>query len=288
MKIGFIGIGLMGGPLARNLIRAGKEVLFFARNKEHIEKTLSAGTTGNLACSIDELSDCDIVFTCLPLPKTVKDVMIGENNSGLLNKLKENAVYIDTSTIDPATGSELEKYANDRNIKFLACTLGKGPAQAELAEEPLFVGGEESVFKSMKEVLEIVGSPVHYLGGTTQSYAFKIISNMIGMTNLAVLAEGVHLAKHAGIEVHQFLKLLADTGADSNQLTRRGEFIADEDFANRFAVDLTLKDLRLGCDMAKDWNYKPYFTQTARDFYAKAVEEGYAKEDACAVYKVLK
>ena len=288
MTIGFIGIGLMGGPLARNLIRAGKEVYFYARNKEHIEKTLGAGTTGRLVSSIDELAGCDIVFTCLPLPQTVKSVMLGENKDGLLYKMKAGSTYIDTSTIDPASGSKLEAAANKRGIGFLGCTLGLGPAQAEAAAEPIFAGGNEAVFNQLKPVLELIGSPIHYLGGCKQSYAFKIISNMIGMTNVAVLAEGIHMAECAGIELHQFLKLLADTGANSNQLTRRGPRLADKDYAPQFAVDLTLKDMRLGCDMAQQWHYKPYFTQTARDFYKQASDEGYGKEDAIAVYKVLK
>ncbi len=286
MKFGFIGIGLMGGPLARNLIRARKDVYFFARNKEHIEKTLAAGTTGHLVNSISDLKDCDVIFTCLPLPQTVKSVMI--ENNGLLNHMKQGSFYIDTSTIDPVTGKELEKYAKERKIGFLGCTLGKGPDQAEQAQEPMFVGGDKAVFDKVKDILNMIGSPVHYLGGVEQSYAFKIISNMVGMTNLAVLAEGIHMAECAGIEVHQFLKLLADTGGDSNQLARRGNLIADKDFANRFAVDLTLKDLKMGCNMAKEWDYKPYFSEKARDFYKEASEKGHGKEDACAVYKVLK
>ena len=256
MKIGFIGIGLMGGPLARNLIRAGREVLFFARNKEHIEKTLSAGTTGKLVSSVRDLADCDIVFTCLPL--------------GLLNHMKPHSVYIDTSTIDPHTAGEIEAYAAQKNIHYLGCTLGLGPAQAELAQEPIFAGGDKATFDRCKDILDIIGSPVHYLGGVKQAYAFKIISNMVGMTNLAVLAEGIHLAQRSGIDTNQFLELL------------------EKDFANRFAVDLTLKDLTLGCDMAKKMNYTAQFTEKARDFYKQAKEEGYGKEDCCAVYKVLK
>ena len=113
MKIGFIGIGLMGGPLARNLIRAGREVSFFARNKEHIEKTLSVGTTGKLVSSVRDLADCDIVFTCLPLPQTVKAVMMEDD--GLLNHMKPHSVYIDTSTIDPHTAGEIEAYAAQKH-----------------------------------------------------------------------------------------------------------------------------------------------------------------------------
>lgn len=286
MKIGFIGIGLMGGPLARNLIRSGKEVYFFARNKEHIEKTLSAGTTGKLVSSVKDLADCDIIFTCLPLPQTVKSVMIDDD--GLLNCMKEGSVYIDTSTIDPQTAGEIEIYARQKDIHYLGCTLGLGPTQAELAQEPIFAGGDEKIFKQYKPVLDIIGSPVYYLGGVKQAYAFKIISNMVGMTNLAVLAEGIHLAQHAGIDEKQFLELLACTGGDSNQLHRRGPLIIEKDFANRFAVDLTLKDLTLGCKMAQEMEYTPHFTEKARDFYKQAKDEGYGKEDCCAVYKVLK
>lgn len=286
MKIGFIGIGLMGGPLARNLIRSGKEVYFFARNKEHIEKTLSAGTTGKLVSSVKDLADCDIIFTCLPLPQTVKSVMIDDD--GLLNCMKEGSVYIDTSTIDPQTAGEIETYARQKGIHYLGCTLGLGPAQAELAQEPIFAGGDEKIFKQYKPVLDIIGSPVYYLSGVKQAYAFKIISNMVGMTNLAVLAEGIHLAQHAGIDEKQFLELLACTGGDSNQLHRRGPLIIEKDFANRFAVDLTLKDLTLGCKMAQEMEYTPHFTEKARDFYKQAKDEGYGKEDCCAVYKVLK
>lgn len=285
MKIGFIGIGLMGGPLARNLIRAGKEVYIYGRNQQHINKVLSAGTTGKAVKNINDLAICDIIFTCLPLPQTVKSIMI--ENNGLLNQLKSGSIYIDTSTIDPSTAIEIEQYAIHRNVHYIACTLGLGPAQAETASEPLFVGGNKEIFTKIMPILNLIGSPVHYLGGVVQAYAFKIISNMIGMTNLAILAEGIHLAQKANIDIEQFLTLLAQTGGDSNQLSRRGPAIANNDFSNRFAVDLTLKDLTLGCNMAKDFNYTPIFSQKSRELYQKASEQGYGAEDCCAIYKVL-
>lgn len=286
MKIGFIGIGLMGGPLARNLIRAGKEVYIYGRNQQHINKVLSAGTTGKVVKNINDLAICDIIFTCLPLPQTVKSIMI--ENNGLLSQLKPGSIYIDTSTIDPKTATEIETYAKNHQIGFLGCTLGLGPAQAEKAKEPIFAGGDKIVFEKMLPLLNLIGAPVHYLGGVIQAYAFKIISNMIGMTNLAVLAEGIHLAQNAGIDTHQFLELLAQTGGNSNQLTRRGTLIADQDFANRFAVDLTLKDLTLGCNMAKEFNYTPIFSKQSQELYAKASQEGYGNEDCSAIYKILK
>lgn len=285
MKIGYIGLGLMGGALARNLIRAGKDVAVFDLQQASIDRTLSVGTSGHSVKNARELSDCDIVFTSLPLPKHILGTMVGQDC--LLNHMKKGSAYIDVSTIDPKTAETVENYAKERGISFLACPLGKGPAQAEKAEQPIFAGGDMAVFNSLKPVLEIVGSPIYYLGGVRQAYAFKLISNMIGMTNLAVLAEGIHLAETAGLDGKQFQKLLAETGANSAQLQMRGAEIRQRDFANKFGVDLALKDVRLGCEMAAEWGYQANFTQLAQDFYEQASKAGYGKEDCNAVFKVL-
>lgn len=286
MKIGYIGLGLMGGPLARNLIRASQNVLVYDLSKDAVALTLAAGTSGRAAASIEELEDCDVVFTSLPLPVHIKDVMMSADK-GLLNKMKKGSVYIDVSTIDPATAEEVEKYAGERGISFIASPLGKGPAQAEKAEEPIFAGGNKTSFEKVLPLLKIVGSPVHYLGGVKQAYAFKLISNMIGMTNLAVLAEGLRIGEQAGIDAKQFQELLAETGANSFQLQVRGPWILNNDFGNRFGVSLALKDVRLGCEMADGWNYDARFTKLAQEFYKKADQAGLGKEDCNAVYKVL-
>ena len=106
----------MGGPLARNLIRAGKEVKVFDLNEESIKRTLAVGTTGVGVKSADELADCDVVFTSLPLPVHIKSTMIGEN--GLLNKMKEGSVYIDVSTIDPQTAQEFRRLCSSKRHWF--------------------------------------------------------------------------------------------------------------------------------------------------------------------------
>ncbi|GAB6159272.1 2-hydroxy-3-oxopropionate reductase [Desulfotomaculum varum] len=285
MKYGYIGLGLMGGPLARNLIRAGKEVMVFDLSQAAIERTLAAGTTGKAAKDVAELADCDVVFTSLPLPKHLEQTMLGE--SGLLSKMKAGAVYIDVSTIDPQTARKLADFAAGRGIEFLACPLGKGPAQAEKAEQPIFAGGKKETFDKMLATLKIVGNPVYYLGDVEQAYAFKLISNMVGMTNLAVLAEGLRIGEKAGIDPKLLVELLADTGANSFQLQVRGPWIINNDFANRFGVSLALKDVRLGCEMADNWGYDAKFTKLAKSCYEDAEKQGLGNEDCCAVYKVV-
>lgn len=285
MKIGYIGLGLMGGPLARNLIRAEQNVLVYDLSDDAVKRTLEAGTTGSSANSIDDMADCDVIFTSLPLPSHIKDVMMSDN--GLLTKMKKDSIYVDVSTIDPGTAEEIEIFAKKRGIGFVGCPLGKGPAQAEKAEQPIFAGGDKASFNKVLPILNIIGAPVHYLGGVKQAYAFKLISNMVGMTTLAVMAEGLRLGEQAGIEAEQFHELLAETGANSFQLQVRGQWILNNDFANRFGVNLALKDVRLGCEMADSWGYDARFTKQAKKFYEKAQEEGLGKEDCNAVYKVL-
>ena len=286
MLFGFIGVGAMGGGLARNLIRAGKEVLVFDLSLEAIQRTLDAGTSGKAAKDVKELADADVVFTSLPLPKHLEEVMLGED--GLLNAMKPGSTYIDVSTIDPQTARKLSDAAEAKGINFLECPLGKTPAQAEKAEEPIFVGGKKEVYEKMKEVLNIVGSPVYYMGEVEAATALKLISNLIGMTNLAVLAEGIRIGEKAGIEPKFLVELLDDTGAKSFQMDVRGPWIAGGDFASRFGLDLALKDVRLGCEMAQAWGIDAKTMKVALDYFKQASAEGLGKEDCNAIYKVIK
>jgi 3-hydroxyisobutyrate dehydrogenase-like beta-hydroxyacid dehydrogenase len=286
MLFGFIGVGAMGGGLARNLIRAGKEVLVFDINPQAVNDTLAAGSTAKAAEAVEDLAAADFVFTSLPLPQHLETVMLGEN--GLLSRMKKGSTYIDVSTIDPRTARKLSDAAEEAGVRFLECPLGKTPAHAEKAEEPIFVGGKKEVFDEVREVLEIVGAPLYYMGEVEASCALKLISNLIGMTNLVVLAEGVRIGQKAGIDPEFLLELLDDTGAKSFQMDVRGPWIAAGDFNSRFGLDLALKDVRLGCEMAEAWENDAKTMRVALDYFKMASESGHGKEDCNAVYKIIK
>jgi len=286
MLFGFIGVGQMGGGLARNLIRAQKDVLVYDLNPEAVEQTLAAGTTGRAAARVDELAATDVVFTSLPLPQHLESVMLGAK--GLLAKMRKGATYIDVSTIDPGTARKLCDAAEAKGLNFLECPLGKTPAHAEKAEEPIFVGGRKAVYEKLRGTLQIIGKPVYYLGEVEASCAVKLISNLIGMTNLAVLAEGIRIGEKAGIAPKVLLELLNDTGAKSFQMDVRGPWIASDDFKSRFGLDLALKDVRLGCEMARTWGNDAGTMQVALDYLKKGSEAGHGKEDCNAIYKIIK
>lgn len=284
MKIGFIGLGKMGGGLARNLIRAGYDVVVYDLSTEAVSKTVQLGGRAS-ASAAGAASDADCLFTSLPMPADLENLLLGDK--GLYRLMKPGATLIDVSTIDPQTARKLADGAEERGLSFLACPLGKGPAQAEEGSEPIFAGGKKEVYAKWLDVLKKIGNPVYYSGDVEQSTAFKLISNLIGMTNLAVLSEGLKIGEKAGIEPALLQELLKDTGADSFQLKVRGPWILNDDFAPRFSVNLALKDVRLGVGMAENWGQAAEFCKLALNYYIEAREKGFGNEDCNAVYKVI-
>jgi len=283
MEFGFIGVGVMGGPLARNLIRAGLRVHVYNRSAEGRERTLAAGITGVPALTIADLAPCDVVFSCLPLPEHVRGKMLGPD--GAYAVLRPGAVHVELSTIDPGTARALAEEAGKRGIAYVQCTLGKTPAHAERAEEPMFLGGDQAAIKALASVWPVIGVP-HNVGGIEASCAVKLVSNLIGMANLAVLSEGVRIGMAAGVDGETLLELLADTGANSFQLSARGSSMVHSAYEPaRFALDLALKDMRLGCAMARDLGIAPALLEQAFARYAQASAAGLGAQDCAAVHE---
>jgi len=284
MQIGFIGLGRMGSGLAKNLLKAGYTLHVYDISQQAVKSLVALGAQ-SASSALELVHSCDVLFTSLPLPQDVETLLLGD--TGCLNALPADSVVIDVSTIDPQTARRLADAATQIGKHFLACPLGKGPAQAAEGTEPIFAGGEHAIFERYRPLLEAIGKPVYYLGDVEQSTAFKLISNLIGFANMAVLAEGITLGLKAGIEPQLLQTLLADTGADSYQLKLRGPFILNDDYAPRFSVALTAKDLRLAVAMAHAWNIEPTFGAQASTLYQQALALGLGNEDAAAIYKIV-
>lgn len=287
MKIGFIGLGKMGSGLAKNLVRNNKSVILYDLNEQAVQEVIKEGGTGIKAQSLKDLYDVEVLFTSLPMPKDLEQLYLADDQ-GLFHHLKPGTLCVELSTIDPKTARTLFDAAKAYNIDYLQCTLGLTPKQANEGTEPMYVGGEKEVFERIQPVLKLIAGDIAYLGEVETSAAFKLLSNLIGMTNLVVLSEGIRIAEKAGLNQEQMLNLLLETGALSFQMKVRGPWIIHGDFDNRFGLSLALKDVRLGIEMAKVWHSQVDTMMTALNYYEKAYEEGYGMEDCNAVYKVVK
>lgn len=282
MELGFIGVGKMGGGLAANLLLHGYVVKVYDVQASAVERLTALGAIA-AASPAEAAAGVDGLFTSLPLPRDVETVLADQ----VLPTLTRPTTVLDVSTIDPITARTLKTRLAAKGHGFLACPLGKGPAQAAEGTEPIFCGGDRALFDRWEGILRQIGDPVYYLGDVEQSTAFKLVSNLIGLTNLAVLAEGLALGVRAGIPMTLLQTLLADTGAASYQLQLRGPWIEQGDYAPRFSVDLTLKDLRLAAQMAETFGMSAPLGHQAVALYAAAHDAGFGAEDAGAVFKLL-
>jgi 3-hydroxyisobutyrate dehydrogenase len=279
--IGFIGAGNMGGAVARRLASGGWPVRVYDPDPAAVDRCVAVGAVA--AADLQESArDAGVVITSLPTPEIL------ETTVGLiLGTLKDGATILDISTVDPGTATRVAERVGAAGAHFVSCTLGKGPAQAEQGDIPLFIGGESAVVARLQPLLHRMGSSVHDMGSVEAAATFKIVSNLIGMTNLAVLVEGYALARRAGIPDEIFDQALKETGGTSYQQEVRLPWIMKRDWSPRFGVDLALKDLRLAVDSAWRWKIPVPVGSAALAQLAAASIHGMGSEDVVALAKVV-
>lgn len=284
MKIGFIGVGNMGAPVARNLIRLGHDVIVLDPNQTAVSGVLATGNTGKAATDTGDLVEAEIIFTCLPMPQHVIDVSMGKN--GFHNIVKPNTVHIDLSTIDPGTTTKVREHAESCGLEFIQCTQGKSPSDAEKAEQTLYVGGKKEIVDKLWNILFTKISIPYRVNKAEDASTIKIITNMMSTAIITTIAECILVGEKLGMDPKVIVDMCSVTGCNSFQLGVRGPWIAEKDFACRFGLDLARKDVRLGCEMARANGLHLHVIETVLAQYNRAHETGLGSEDTCAIYKV--
>lgn len=286
--IGFIGLGTMGSAIARCLLARGYEVTGYDLSEGARIRAAADGVTVALTAA-EAITGNSIVFSSLPTPDIVNGFW--KANAGAL---AEGATLVETSTIDPKTSRELADFVEgsaapqQRSIRhYVTCTVGKTPAHAEKGEQPFFLGGGAETKRAVLPVLESVSSQVIDMGTVEGAAIFKLISNLLGMTNMVTLAEGYALACSEAIKPDAFEQALRQTGAWSAQCDMRLEMLKDGDFTTKFALDLAAKDIRLSTVAAAENGIPTPTGSAALATYLTAALEGWGDADASAVINAL-
>lgn len=246
MQIGFIGLGIMGKPMVRNLIKAGYRVLVWNRSQPAIDVCASYGATPSTPREIGE--NCDVVITMLPNSPQVKEVMLGE--SGVASFMQPGAVFIDCSSIDPMASKEIGKVLAQKGIEMLDAPVSGGEPKAIDGTLSFMVGGKEEVFEKMKPLFLTMGASAVLCGGIGAGNTTKLANQIVVACNIQAVAEALTLAQKAGVDPEAVFRAIRGGLAGSTVMDAKAPMMIAGDRKPGFKVDLHIKDLANVLDCA--------------------------------------
>ena len=248
MKIAFIGLGIMGKPMEKNLLKAGHQLFVYDRNEATVEELKAAGATA-CASSSETVKDVDAVITMLPNSPHVKSVMLEDDK--LAEKMPKTATFIDCSSINPVASREIAAELAKYGIDMLDAPVSGGQPKAIDGTLSFMVGGKEEVFNKFKPVLEAMGSSVVLCGDVGAGNVTKLCNQTIVAVNIAALAEGLLLGQMCGVEPQMIVEAIKGGLAGSTVMNAKAQMMMDQYFAPGFRIDLHIKDLNNVVDAAK-------------------------------------
>ncbi|MEC4018147.1 2-hydroxy-3-oxopropionate reductase [Streptomyces sp. H27-D2] len=248
-KIAWIGLGIMGSPMAENLIKAGYQVTGYTLEQPKIDRLAAAG--GTAAGSIAEaVKGADVVITMVPASPQVEAIAYGED--GILENAKSGALLIDMSSITPQTSVDLAKAAASKGIKVLDAPVSGGEAGAVEAVLSIMVGGEQADFDNAKPILDALGKTIVLCGPHGSGQTVKAANQLIVAVNIQACAEAVVFLEKSGVDLAAALDVLGGGLAGSTVLTRKKNNFLTRDFAPGFRIDLHHKDMGIVTDAARN------------------------------------
>lgn len=248
MNIGFIGLGVMGKPMAGHLLDAGHEVVVFNRSRGKVDQLVEAGAVG--ATNPAQIGEkADVVVTVLPDSPDVETVLFGAD--GVLTTLRPGTVVIDCSTIAPEAARHIGARLAERDVAFVDAPVSGGEAGAVAGTLAVMMGGETDAVRRAGEVLDAVAATMVHVGPAGAGQLVKAANQMLVAGNIALVAEAVSLLRRTGVEVAAALRVLGGGLAASKVLEVKAPKMLDRDFAPGFRLDLHHKDLKIALAAAE-------------------------------------
>lgn len=285
MRVGFIGLGNMGGPMARNLIAAGHQLVVHdideAKTAPHRE--MGAEWADAPAAAAES---AEVVFTSLPGPQQVEEVALGP--AGIVRGIRPGAVYVDTSTGSPTRIREVAERIEAAGAHMLDAPVSGGTIGAEAGTLAVMVGGDEAVFERVRPLLEVIGQGVSYIGPVGSGTVAKLVHNSISLTTRIVVQEGMALAVKAGVKPGVMLQVLRDAAFGKQTLLAQiPGVVFERDFATpRFTLDLAHKDVSLGLDLAREMGAPMDLAALAAQVQQEGIRRGWGGWDNLATFQL--
>lgn len=246
MKIGLIGLGIMGKAMAKNLIKAGYDLTVNDLNKASVDEVVAAGA--KTAANAEIGARCGVVLTMVPNSPQVKAVMLGEN--GVAAHMKPGSVFIDMSSIDPTVSKEIACELEKKGIEMLDAPVSGGEPKAIDGTLSFMVGGKREVFDQYKDLLGAMGASVVYCGAVGAGNTTKLANQIIVACNIQALSEALTLAKKAGVDPQLVFQAIRGGLAGSTVMEAKAPMMLEGNDKPGFKIDLHIKDLNNALDCA--------------------------------------
>ncbi len=286
MRIGFVGLGIMGSAMALNLVRSGLAVTVWNRSADKCAVLEGLGAT--VADSPRAVSECsDVIIAMMAHPAAVRSVRDGVE--GIVAGLAPGKGYLDMSTVDAETSRESARLAHEKGALFLEAPVAGSRKPAEDATLTIMAAGDRELYDVSQPVLEKMGKKILFLGETGYAARMKLANNLVMCGTLTALCEGMALAAGSGLDTGQLLGIL-DSGAVSNPMFRlKGpQIAANRDFPAAFPLKHMQKDLRLALQLAEETGQPLFSTAIINELYKKALAEKLGDADFAAVSRVIR
>ena len=281
-KIGFIGIGLMGFPMAKNILKAGYSLKAFNRSPNKAEQLKEFGA--EITTSIDDVvNNSDVVITMLTDDTAINEVMDSPN---FLENLKSSATVIDMSSVKPTTATKYGNNLKSKNIKYLDAPVSGGTIGAEEASLAIMVGGEQDVFNEAFDVLKAMGNPT-LVGPVGSGQVSKLANQIIVGLTIGAVAEAIILCEKAGANPNKMIKALSGGWADSKILQTHGKRMIDKDFTPKGRTSVHLKDMNNILECANSHNTHLPISNLVKEMYKTLVDNGQGETDHSSLYKEI-
>ncbi|MEM9829035.1 MAG: NAD(P)-dependent oxidoreductase [Bacteroidota bacterium] len=284
MRVAFIGLGIMGSRMARNLLKQEVELTVFNRSPEAVEQLVAAGAKP--ATSVAEaVTDADVVITMLSSPEVVYQVML-EPDGGLAN-MQTNALWVDCSTVNPSFSVQCQRLANSQNVRFMDAPVAGSKPQAERAELVFMVGGEKSDLSEVETLFGYMGKKTMHVGEVGKGASFKMLVNAMLAQSMVMFSETLLLGEKIGMDREFLLTALPNLPVTAPFVQFKTDMIRSGEYEAQFPLELMHKDLHLAAVTAYEHQQPLHLANLTKELYAGATQSGLGRSDFSAIHQFL-
>ena len=284
-KLGFLGLGLMGYPMARNLLRAGHEVAVWSNTSAKAQK-LADTEKGRFCATPKEVAEnADVLFLCVGDTGMAKEVILGAD--GIIEGVRSGSVVVDCSTIAVSQSRHIGQALKAKGVDFLDAPITGSTPGAEGGNLTFMIGGDPAVFNRIRPLLDPMGKRIYFCGAAGMGLQAKLTQNLILSNIIMAFNEGMVLATKGGVDPKLMLEILDNSAAKCGLISYKAPFVFERDFTTNFSVKWMHKDIGLMLESGQELNVPLLLTGLTRQLFQAAIAAGHGEEDFCSAIKVL-